>query len=99
MSSACGVQRRRPEEREPHFLTRLVDRLPRLLDPKADSYTALLDQALLDRHISASEADGLVAAAGDLVVFTGEEARQYRIPIVHPEAYKRLAGAGVDAMR
>ncbi|GIF08937.1 exonuclease domain-containing protein [Actinoplanes siamensis] len=57
------VTRRRPEEREPHFLTRLVDRLPRLNDPKGDAYLDLLDRALLDRHISASEADQLVATA------------------------------------
>jgi DNA polymerase-3 subunit epsilon len=60
------VTRRRAEEREPHFLTRLVDRLPRLRDSKADGYLDLLDQALLDRHISASEADDLVATADDL---------------------------------
>jgi DNA polymerase-3 subunit epsilon len=60
------VTRRRPEDREPHFLTRLVDRLPRLRDPKADMYLDLLDRALLDRHISASEADQLVATADQL---------------------------------
>jgi DNA polymerase-3 subunit epsilon len=60
------VMRRRPEDREPHFLTRLVDRLPRLRDPKADRYLDLLDRALLDRHISASEADQLVATADQL---------------------------------
>lgn len=60
------VVRRRPEDREPHFLTRLVDRLPRLRDPKADAYLDLLDRALLDRHISASEADQLVATADQL---------------------------------
>jgi DNA polymerase-3 subunit epsilon len=65
-SSVSPVTRRRAEEREPHFLTRLVDRLPRLRDSKADGYLDLLDQALLDRHISASEADDLVATADDL---------------------------------
>lgn len=32
------VTRRRAEDREPHFLTRLVDRLPRLRDPQGDAY-------------------------------------------------------------
>ncbi|AEV87574.1 DNA polymerase III subunit epsilon [Actinoplanes sp. SE50] len=63
VTTVAAVPRRRPEEREPHFLTRLVDRLPRQLDPKADAYLALLDGVLLDRHISASEADQLVAIA------------------------------------
>lgn len=62
-ATAGPVRRRRPEEREPHFLTRLVDRLPRSADPRGDSYLDLLDRALIDRHISASEADDLVSAA------------------------------------
>lgn len=64
--TAVSVQRRRPEEREPHFLARLVDRLPRQVDPTGDAYLDLLDRALLDRHISATEADGLVEAADRL---------------------------------
>jgi DNA polymerase III subunit epsilon len=57
------VHRQSPGQRDEHFLTRLVDRLPRLHQPQGDAYLALLDRALLDRHISASEADGLVATA------------------------------------
>ncbi|MFI1994339.1 exonuclease domain-containing protein [Actinoplanes sp. NPDC020271] len=64
VTTIAPVPRRRPEEREPHFLTRLVDRLPRQLNPKADAYLALLDGVMLDRHISASEADQLVTIAG-----------------------------------
>jgi DNA polymerase-3 subunit epsilon len=60
------VTRRRAEDREPHFLTRLVDRLPRLRDPQGDAYLDLLDRALLDRHISATEADHLAATADRL---------------------------------
>ncbi|WP_436527545.1 exonuclease domain-containing protein [Actinoplanes sp. HUAS TT8] len=66
VTAVAPVPRRRPEEREPHFLTRLVDRLPRQLNPKADAYLALLDGVMLDRHISASEADQLVTIAGKL---------------------------------
>lgn len=53
--------------RDRHFLARIVDRLPRVTEPlAAEPYLALLDQALLDRHISATEGDALVAAAADL---------------------------------
>jgi DNA polymerase-3 subunit epsilon len=51
----------------PHFLSRLVDRLPRVTEPvQADSYLALLDRALIDRRISATESDALVTAAAAL---------------------------------
>ncbi|MCW3817727.1 exonuclease domain-containing protein [Micromonospora sp. DR5-3] len=57
------VHRRAAGHREQHFLARLIDRLPRLHEPQGDAYLDLLDQALLDRHISATEADALVATA------------------------------------
>ena len=60
------VRRRSPGVRDPHFLTRLADRLPRQQEPRADAYLDLLDQALLDRDISATEADGLVTVAESL---------------------------------
>jgi DNA polymerase-3 subunit epsilon len=63
-TGVAAVGRGRPEQRAPHFLNRLVDRLPRSADPRGDSYLALLDQALIDRHVSAGEADELVAVAG-----------------------------------
>ncbi|WIM94923.1 exonuclease domain-containing protein [Actinoplanes oblitus] len=66
LTGVAPVTRGRSRERDPHFLTRLVDHLPRQLNPAADAYSALLDGVLLDRHISASEADQLVAAAGKL---------------------------------
>lgn len=53
--------------RDRHFLARIVDRLPRVAEPvAAEPYLALLDRALLDRYISATEGDALVAAAADL---------------------------------
>ncbi|WBB52466.1 exonuclease domain-containing protein [Verrucosispora sp. WMMD573] len=64
--SVVPVQRRTPGYRDQHFLARLVDRLPRLHEPKGDAYLDLLDQALLDRHVSTTEADALVATAEDL---------------------------------
>jgi len=51
----------------PVFLERLIDRLPRVPQPpRADEYLALLDRALLDRALSASEQDGLIDLAGAL---------------------------------
>lgn len=53
--------------RDRHFLERIVDRLPRVSEPAgAEPYLALLDRALLDRHISATESDALVDTACDL---------------------------------
>jgi DNA polymerase-3 subunit epsilon len=57
-------QRTTPNERQTTFLARLIDRLPRVQQPaQADDYLALLDRALLDRHLSASEQDALIEAA------------------------------------
>lgn len=47
-----------------HFLGRLAERTPRSeLHPEANSYLALIDRALLDRHISRHEEDGLISIA------------------------------------
>jgi len=66
VTTAAAVSRRSPGVRDPHFLTRLTDRLPRQQEPRADAYLDLLDQALLDRHISTTEADGLITVAESL---------------------------------
>ncbi|GAA3340381.1 hypothetical protein GCM10020358_27770 [Amorphoplanes nipponensis] len=63
IGSVVPVRRRASGVREPRFLTRLTDRLPRQREPRADAYLDVLDHALLDRHITAGEADGLVAVA------------------------------------
>lgn len=60
------VRRGAPLERPDHFLRRLVDRMPRRGEPDADRYLDLLDQVLLDLHISESEADALLAVAEEL---------------------------------
>jgi DNA polymerase-3 subunit epsilon len=57
------VNRQAAGARQEHFLSRLVDRMPRLHEPAADAYLDLLDRALLDRYISAAEADDLVQTA------------------------------------
>jgi DNA polymerase III subunit epsilon len=56
-------RRHAPNERQTTFLARLIDRLPRAQHPQADDYLALLDRALLDRHLSASEQDALIETA------------------------------------
>ncbi|MFE0147843.1 exonuclease domain-containing protein [Nonomuraea sp. NPDC059007] len=66
-STAAPVRRGASAERDSHFLARLLDRLPRATDTvRADPYFALLDQVLLDHHISVSEADMLIALAARL---------------------------------
>lgn len=60
------LTRSRDGQRQEHFLSRLVDQLPRTHQPVADRYLDALDKALLDRHISATEADALVAVAESL---------------------------------
>ncbi len=59
----------RPEEGQvrPHFLERIAIRLPEHTGPDEEhDYLALLDRVLLDRDISAHEADDLVRLAAQL---------------------------------
>lgn len=50
-----------------HFLARLAGRLDRVPEPpEADSYLAVLDQVLIDRVVSATEAGQLVTLAAEL---------------------------------
>lgn len=67
--AGCGrtQQRGTADLRSDSFLARLVDRLPRVADlPHADEYLAVLDRALLDRHLSVSEQDALLELAESL---------------------------------
>ncbi|GLY38859.1 hypothetical protein Amsp01_048830 [Amycolatopsis sp. NBRC 101858] len=57
---------------EPHFLARLVERMPRDGEPAVDAYYAMLDDALLDRQISATEGDALIQIAHDLGLHKNE---------------------------
>jgi DNA polymerase-3 subunit epsilon len=66
VSDVVPVKRGRDGQRQQHFLSRLVDQLPRTYQPVADRYLDVLDKALLDRHISATEADALVTVAESL---------------------------------
>lgn len=72
VTDAVSVSRRWPLVPEPHFLARLVDRLPRLNDPQGDAYLDLLDRALLSGPLSAI-ADAIndaIAAADALALAT-----------------------------
>ncbi|MCS7483171.1 exonuclease domain-containing protein, partial [Umezawaea endophytica] len=61
------VQRGTAFTQPEHFLARLVDGLPRMADvPRADEYLAVLDGALLDRHLSVVEKGELVEVARSL---------------------------------
>ncbi|WP_020518753.1 exonuclease domain-containing protein [Catelliglobosispora koreensis] len=60
------VLRRAEGHVESHFLSRLVERLPRTSNQDTDAYLDVLDRALLDRYVSATEADALVAVANSL---------------------------------
>ncbi|MFR9802546.1 exonuclease domain-containing protein [Pseudonocardia sp. RS010] len=63
---ATPVQRTPVDYVAPHFLARLIDRIPRSGEPIIDAYMAMLDGALLDRQISESEADGLIDLAHEM---------------------------------
>ncbi|GAB1817663.1 exonuclease domain-containing protein [Herbidospora sp. RD11066] len=77
-------------ERNVHFLGRLVDRLPRpVAREEADTYLALLDRALLDHRISASEADSLVDLATRLDLSRGDLDR------LHNDYLSALAAAAL----
>lgn len=69
----CGRTVRRGEAvQRQTFLARLVERLPHVPElPHADEYLALLDRALLDRHLSVSEQDALLELAESLGISVG----------------------------
>ncbi|WP_245594600.1 hypothetical protein [Actinospica robiniae] len=69
MAALATPVMRRSDVRErvpPHFLARLVERLPRMESPRLDEYFAMLDVVLMDRYLAQSEADSLVALATEL---------------------------------
>jgi DNA polymerase III subunit epsilon len=61
-----AAPRRIPRDVSPHWLTRIVDRLPRTGDPEVDAYLALLDRAVVDRRVDDQEAEELLALAYEL---------------------------------
>src|SRR5690606_30223141 len=84
------VLRRAAAGREEHFLQRLVARLPRVDDEHADAYLDLLDRALLDRHISVTEARGLAGFARE--VGLGRE----QVVELHERYLEALAAAALE---
>jgi DNA polymerase III subunit epsilon len=83
------VLRQRPGQPVEHFLSRLVARLPRLHQPQGDAYLDLLDRALLDRHISATEADALIVVAEQL------DLGRYEVIALHENYLQALAVAAL----
>jgi DNA polymerase III subunit epsilon len=81
--------RQRPGQPAEHFLSRLVARLPRVHQPQGDAYLDILDHALLDRHISATEADALVTVAGQL------DLGRYEVIDLHEQYLHALAVAAL----
>lgn len=96
-SSTAWLPREQARRPQRHFLTRLVERLPdpRLPDQHG-AYLAMLDQALLDRHLSLAEADGLVAVATELGMGRSaaseweQEVAEARL-VPHPAVTKKVA--------
>ncbi|HEY1489323.1 MAG TPA: exonuclease domain-containing protein [Micromonosporaceae bacterium] len=85
------VRRPTTDAAPPHFLSRLVDRLPRVAEPvQADSYLALLDRALVDRRISATETDALVTAATSMKLGRAD------VVALHTDYLAELASAALD---
>ena len=77
----CGrtAERGTVDTTEPHFLARLVDRLPGGSGPPAaDEYLALLDRALVGRYLSATDQDALVSAATTFALGRDEVVRLHR---------------------
>ncbi|WP_181778858.1 exonuclease domain-containing protein [Pseudonocardia pini] len=87
---ARAVHRTPSGTTRPHFLARLVDRIPRAERPETDAYLAMLDRALLDRHLSDTEADGLLDLAHDLGLHKAE------VVEVHHSYLTALAQAAWD---
>ncbi len=78
-SPPCGrtAERGTVDTSEPHFLARLVDRLPGSTDGPGD-YLALLDRALVGRYLSATDQDALVSAADTLGLCRDDVVRLHR---------------------
>lgn len=89
-SDALPARRQSPGHHPEHFLARLVARLPRINQPHGDAYLAMLDQALLDRHISAVEADALVTVAEQL------DLGRYEVMTLHEQYLQALAIAALE---
>ncbi|MET0236144.1 MAG: hypothetical protein ABW224_15980 [Kibdelosporangium sp.] len=81
-------------------MARLVDGLPRVPHPPhADEYLAVLDRALLDRHLSETEQDELVAVAKDLGLQRGETQELHRRYLVALAKRAWADGLVTDAER
>lgn len=91
ITDVVPVPRHSGVRRPQHFLVRIAERLPRVPDPQqADQYLALLDNVLLDRHISETEADTLIDLADTLDLSRAD------LLSLHCQYLKALAFEAVD---
>lgn len=95
------AQRTRPDDAVPgRWMDRLVLNLPRVPDPpQADAYLAVLDAALLDRHLSEVEIDGLVSLADELALSRDDVATLHADYLAALAALAWADGVVTDAER
>ncbi len=98
-SGVAPVGRRSGTEVDEHFLSRLVDRLPRAHRPEADAYLDVLDGALLDRYISVADADALVAVAERLNLSRADVVELHRAYLSQLAALATADATVTDAER
>ena len=98
LSDARPVTRRQSAaSRCDHFLARLAARTPGSeIHPEANSYLALIDRALLDRHISRHEEDELVSLA-QMLGLSREEATGLHVSYLSALGRLALADGVVTA--
>ncbi|MFJ3957946.1 exonuclease domain-containing protein [Arthrobacter sp. NPDC090010] len=79
-NTGAKVRHRSAAGAGPHFLTRIVDRLPEISGPEEhQAYLSMLDRALVDRHVSAAEAAQLVGLAGELGIGRARAGELHRV--------------------
>ncbi|MCX2730544.1 3'-5' exonuclease [Saccharopolyspora sp. NFXS83] len=80
--------RRRPDAVPDHFLARIVEVLPSVLEPpQADEYLTALDAALVDRNLSIGEQDALAQTAEHCGL------DQEQVTALHDDYLRALAAA------
>lgn len=99
-ASGRTVLREQTESLPTHFLARLVEQLPPVSEPpQADPYLALLDAALLDRHLCATEQDALSERAVGLHLRLDEVIALHRKYLLALASAAWADGAITDAER
>ena len=79
---------------DPHWLTRVIDRLPRSEDPHVNTYLTVLDGVLLDRYVSEDEAEQLIELAYELGLHRSDAIALHQ-GYLHSVAHQALADSVV----